>query len=57
MLILASVQVGAVEFNTTDGIFFSDSQRNFFSSLNDGLNSQTRVLGNVDSKLNYSIVA
>jgi len=34
-LILAPVQVGPVTFNTIDGIFVSDSERNLFFLLND----------------------
>lgn len=60
MLILASLQDGAVEFSATDSVFVSDSQRNCFFVLfcfvflNDGLNYLMRMLGNIDSiKLQY----
>lgn len=52
MLILASLQDGAVEFSATDSVFVSDSQRNCFFVLfcfvflNDGLNYLMRMLGN-----------
>lgn len=53
---LSLCTVDVVEFNTRDGIFTSEWQVRFFS-LNDGFDSQTRILGNVDSKLNDNIVA